>query len=291
MTFSSSECITWLALFITISITIVTVNLLSIVLFITNRSLRTRAMYLVINLTIADMFVGGFSHFVLFGFLSLYSCDIVKMNLSPKLNVIIAFLFLWFPLTSLTNIAVISLDRMHATIRPFRHRLIKKWVYGVTIAGVWVSAAMVSTAVLILEVYVYGKEFLYLLQSYCFLCLLVICVSYSSIVVKFLCGAHPQHHGAVRRQGKLTVTLFIMTIVSLLMWLPHAVVIFLPSSKFLSFQESSRLNYSLNSLVLMNSLVNPIVYTIRIPEFRKALLVLFKRQQRQNADVIHLHVR
>ena len=116
-------------------------------------------------------------------------------------------------------------------------------------------------------------------------------VSYSSIVVKFLCGAHPQHHGAVRRQGKLTVTLFIMTIVSLLMWLPHAVFIFLPSSKFLSFQESSRLNYSLNSLVLMNSLVNPIVYTIRIPEFRKALLVLFKRQQRQNADVIHLHVR
>ena len=288
MTFSSSECLTWMALFITISITIVTVNLLSIVLFITNRSLRTRAMYLVINLTIADMFVGGFSSLYL---LLLLECDIWEIHLTLGLTIIIEFLCIWFPLTSLTNIAVISLERMHATIRPFRHRLIKKWVYGVTIAGVWVSAAMVSTVILILEVYVYGKEFLYLLQSYCFLCLLVICVSYSSIVVKFLCGAHPQHHGAVRRQGKLTVTLFIMTIVSLLMWLPHAVFIFLPSSKFLSFQESSRLNYSLNSLVLMNSLVNPIVYTIRIPEFRKALLLLFKRQQRQNADVIHLHVR
>ena len=288
MTFSSSECLTWMALFITISITIVTVNLLSIVLFITNRSLRTRAMYLVINLTIADMFVGGFSSLYL---LLLLECDIWEIHLTLGLTIIIEFLCIWFPLTSLTNIAVISLDRMHATIRPFRHRLIKKWVYGVTIAGVWVSAAMVSTAILILEVYVYGKEFIYLLQSYCFLCLLVICVSYSSIVVKFLCGAHPQDHGAVRRQGKLTVTLFIMTIVSLLMWLPHAVFIFLPSSKFLSFQESSRLNYSLNSLVLMNSLVNPIVYTIRMPEFRRALLVLFKRQQRQNADVIHLHVR
>ena len=288
MTFSSSECLTWMALFITISITIVTVNLLSIVLFITNRSLRTRAMYLVINLTIADMFVGGFSRLYL---LLLLECDIWEIHLTLGLTIIIEFLCIWFPLTSLTNIAVISLERMHATIRPFRHRLIKEWVYGVTIAGVWVSAAMVSTAILILEVYVYGKEFIYLLQSYCFLCLLVICVSYSSIVVKFLCGAHPQHHGAVRRQGKLTVTLFIMTIASLLMWLPHAVFIFLPSSKFLSFQESSRLNYSLNSLVLMNSLVNPIVYTIRIPEFWKALLLLFKRQRRQNADVIHLHVR
>ena len=110
---------------------------------------------------------------------------------------------------------------MHATIRPVRHRLIKKWVYGVTIAGVWVLAAMLSTALLILRQY--RKErphHLYLWQSYCCLCLLVICVSYSSIVVKFLCGAHPQHHGADNRQRKLTVTLFIMTIVSLLMWLP-----------------------------------------------------------------------
>ena len=289
MTFSSSECITWLALFITISITIITVNLLSIVLFITNRSLRTRTMYLVINLTIVDMFVGGFSSLY---HLLLLECDIWEIHLTLGLTIIIEFRCIWFPLTSLTNIALISLERMHATIRPFRHRLIKKWVYGVTIAGVWVLAAMVSTAASILRQY--GEEFshhLYLLQSYCFLFLFVICVSYSSIVVKFLCGAHPQHHGAANRQRKLTVTLFIMTIVSLLMWLPHAVFIFLPSSKFLSFQESSRLNYSLNSLVLMNSLVNPIVYTIRIPEFRKALLVLFKRQQRQNADVIHLHVR
>ena len=32
-------------------------------------------------------------------------------------------------------LTVTSLDRMHAIIRPFRHRLIKKWAYRVTIAG------------------------------------------------------------------------------------------------------------------------------------------------------------
>ena len=261
--------------------------------FYKNRSLRTRAMYLVINLTVADMFVGGFSHFFLFQCLSKHSCDIVKMNLSQELNVIINFLFPWFPLTSLTNIAVISLDRMHATIRPFRHRLIKKRVYGVTIAGVWVLATIVSIVSLVLKLY--GKEYsyhFYFWQSYCCLCLFVICVSYSSIVVKFLCGAHPQHHGAANRQKKLTVTLFIMTIVSLLMWLPHAVFTFLYQTgiiKFLSIQEVVRLDFSLKILYFMNSLVNPIVYTIRIPEFRKALLVLLKRQRRQNAQVIPLH--
>ena len=255
-------------------------------------------MYLVINLTVADMFVGGFSSFYLFVLYSLYSCDIVKMNVSLEMAWIIFFLYFWFPLTSLTNIAVISLDRMHATIRPFRHRLIKKWVYGVTIAGVWVLAAIISTASALLAEY-WGKwsYHIYVWQSWCCLCLIVICVSYSSIAVKFLCGAHPQHHGAASRQRKLTVTLFIMTIVSLLMWLPHAAIaIFIHSSASswmsrLSPEESFRLNYSLKVLFVMNSLVNPIVYAIRILEFRKSLLALLKCQQGRNANVFHLHAR
>ena len=103
-------------------------------------------MYLVINLTIADMFVRGFSHFSLFVTL-LYLRDIVQFpHLTLELSLTTGFLFVWFPLTSLTNIAVISLDQMHATIRPYtahRHRLIKKWVYEVTIAVlVWVFPAM-----------------------------------------------------------------------------------------------------------------------------------------------------
>ena len=125
----SSYYITWLAVFLTMSIAIETVNLLSIVLFLKNRSLRTRAMYLVISLTVADMLVGGLSHFFLFVTL-LYLCDIVQFpHLTLELTLTTGFLFVWFPLTSLTNIAVISLDQMHATIRPYsalKHRLIRK---------------------------------------------------------------------------------------------------------------------------------------------------------------------
>ena len=292
MILSSFECITWFAVILTVSVAIVTVNLLLIVLFRKNRSLRTRAMYLVINLTVADMFVGGFSNFYLFANLD-FICDIAKMNLSLHLVRTAEFLIYWPTLTSLTNIAAISLDRMFATICPFRYRVVKKWVYGVTIAGVWVLAAMVSTATVIHGQY--GKEWsyhFYLWQSYCCLCLFVICVSYSCIFVKFLCGAHRPHHGAASRQRKLTITLFIMTIVSLLMWLPYAVATFLyfqSSLKFLSLQESFRLEYSLKILYFMNSLVNPIVYAIRMPEFRKALLLLFKCQQRRNNNIIPLH--
>ena len=294
---SSSECITWFAVVLIVSLAIVTVNLLSIILFIKNSDLRTRGMYLVINLTVADTLVGAISSLQFLGFSS------TKCKNANSLNVrftwegymITWFIFYWFPLTSLTNITVISLDRMHATFRPFRHRVIKKWVYGVTISVVWVLAAMISTAIMMLLLF--DKEwshYRYLWPSYSLLCLFVICACYASIIVKICCGARPQHHGAARRQRKLTVTLLIMTIVSLLLWLPFAVATFVyyttDSIRSLSYTKRMRLNTSLLLLFYTNSFVDPVVYTIRMPEYRKALLLLFTLRQRKNAAVI-LHAR
>ena len=290
---SSSECITWFAVVLVVSVAIVTVNLLSIILFIKNSDLRTRGMYLVINLTVANTLVGVISSLQFLSFSST-KCKNAN-NLNVRFNweryMITSFLFHWFPLTSLTNITVISLDRMHATFRPFRHRVIKKWVYGVTICVVWVLAGMISTAIMMLLLF--DKESLRLQclsQSYSLLCLFVICACYASIIVKICCGARPQHHGAARRQRKLTVTLLIMTIVSLLLWLPFAVATFVyhatDSIRSLSYTKITRLNTSLLLLFCTNSFVNPVIYTIRMPEFRKALLLLFTLRQRQNAAAV-----
>ena len=292
---SSPECITWFAAFLTMSVAIVTANLLSITIFIKNRTLRSRSMYLFINLTVADMLFGGISSSnILFPEMG---CKILNVRLTWEGDNIVSFIFYWFLLTSLTNITVISLDRMHATFRPFRHRVIKKRVYGVTMSVVWVLAAMISTAIMMLNFF--GKEWShhqYFWQSYCLLCLFVICACYASIIVKICRGARPQHHGAARRQRKLTETLLIMTIVSLLLWLPYAVATFVyyttDSIRSLSLTKRTRLNSSLLLLFYTNSFVNPVVYTIRMPEFRKALLLLFTRRQRQNAAaVIPLHAR
>ena len=295
---SSSECITWFAVVLVVSIAIVTVNLLSIILFIKNSDLRTRGMYLVINLTVAYTLVGVISSLKFLRLLSNECKNAYSLNvrLNWEGNIITLFLFTWFPLTSLTNITVISLDRMHATFRPFRHRVIKKWVYGVTISVVWVLAGMISTAIMMLLLF--DKEwshYQYLWPSYSLLCLFVICACYASIIVKICCGARPQHHGAARWQRKLTVTLLIMTIVSLLLWLPFAVATFVYYTtdriRSLSYTKRTRLNMLLLLLFCTNSFVNPVVYTVRMPEFRKALLLLFTRRQRQNAAVIPLRAR
>ena len=290
---SSSECITWFAAVLIVSVAIVTVNLLSIILFIKNSDLRTRGMYLVINLTVAYTLVGVISSLKFLRLLSNECKNAYSLNvrLNWEGDMMTLFLFTWFPLTSLTNITVISLDRMHATLRPFRHRVIKKWVYGVTISVVWVLAGMISTAIFMLKLFDKERSHRqFLWQSYCLLCLFVICACYASIIVKICCGARPQHHGAARRQRKLTVTLLIMTIVSLLLWLPFAVAAFAyyttDSIRSLSYTKRMRLNMSLLLLFCTNSFVNPVVYTVRMPEFRKALLLLFTRRQRQNAAAV-----
>ena len=285
MIISSSECNIWFAVFLIESVAIVAVNILSIILFMKHRNLRTRAMFLVINLTIADMLVGGFSSIPLFKLLGL-GCDIVNISLTKN---VIFFFFHWFLLSSLTSIAAISLDQLHATFRPLRHRVIKTWVYGATIAGVWVLTAIVSTAIRIVGLLGEGgSHSFYLWQSYNCLCLFFICVSYASIVVKCLYGTHPQHHGAGSRQRKLTVTLFIMTIVSLMMWLPYVIATFVyyKTTRMESYQTKLRVQYSLLVFLHINSLANPIVYTVRMPRFRKALLTLFNCRQKQNVAII-----
>ena len=105
--------------------------------------------------------------------------------------------------------------------------------------------------------------------------------------LKFRFRAYPQRHcAAALRQRKLTVTLFITTLVSLLLWLPYNIYLLVAWStdilNSLSFQELFDLEYSLRFLFYANSLVNPILYTIRMPDFKKALLSLFRRHQREN---------
>ena len=275
MYFSSSECIIWVTVFAAEFLAIVIVNLLSIIVFIKNKSLRTRRMYLVISLTVADILAGGLSGSVfLFKVPAWKSCDFEEVY--PVV-----------PLISLTNITVISLERMHATFRPFRHRLIKRWVYVVAIAVVWVFpgiAAGLEKERKILKICV---NFLW--EAHSILCLFVVFASYTSIFLKFRFRAHPQRHFAANlRQKKLTVTLFITTLVSLLMWLPYNIFKFLSiTSNGISHSTTRLLNADLFFVLLFfaNSLVNPILYTVRIPEFKKALFSLLRRQQRQNVAI------
>ena len=141
--FPKPECLTWLTIYFTLSFTTAAFNAITIVVFIKHRNLRNRSAYLIINLAVADMLVGGFSIIDLsysYGQICNIKSDSGRII---YLRIAIAFLFLVY---SLANVTAISLEHVHATFWPFKHRVIKKRVYNVIIAATWITAGSMSLA-------------------------------------------------------------------------------------------------------------------------------------------------
>ena len=146
--------------------------------------------------------------------------------------------------------------------------------------AVWVTAGLSSTISFVkvnLDALLEFSPFFYISYlSFYSLCLFVILVSYTSIAIKIMCGNQPQHHGATNRERKLTKTLIIATVASLLLTLPYIIFLFLSSLS--DTIPSNSTWFLLNSFFILlsraNSLINPVLYTFRIPEFRRALFSL-----------------
>ena len=59
--FSLPWCISSLVVIVALSITTVTLNIITTIVFIKNRELRKRSKYLLISLAVVNMLVGGFN--------------------------------------------------------------------------------------------------------------------------------------------------------------------------------------------------------------------------------------
>ena len=279
----SSECIARLTVFGIEAVAIVTLNALTIIVYLKERSLRKRSMYLVINQAFADMFTGAsiFIHFPIWA----YDFELWTINplLSEELIVRIWVLATVSPTASLVNLEAISLERAHATFRPFKHRLVKKKIFGAVAAIVWITAGAISIGMIsqFVRNSLFAKRSIFsiLFYSFALSCLLTIIVSYSCIAIKIVCGAQPHHRSATSRGRKLTKTLFIVTVVSLLLTLPFFIVYL---CLFLQLYTSIPFHLGLSSYFMFyaNSLVNPFLYTVRIPEFRRALLSILRCRSR-----------
>ena len=163
---SLSECIPWMTVGLAESVAIVTLNLCTIIVFVKNRNLRKRSTYLVIHLAVIDMFIGGVVAFDLSNLFGVM-CNLWVWHLIDHGTIIfIVVLVRLFPIGSLTNITIIALERVHATFFPFRHRVLKKWVYGLIIAVVWVTSGLVSVSSTLFLVFVGIPHGIYLLYPF-----------------------------------------------------------------------------------------------------------------------------
>ena len=257
----------WSEVFIGELILIVIINAFTLIAFARNRHLRKRTTYLIINLTVADLLVGAVT-----GPLEASGRDFKLGHGFSWQEFSVLTSGLIFPLASQANLSLISLERLHATLFPFRHCLIEKWLYFKVIIGSWMITLLMACMMAVLEM-LESATFPYAFLCYTCLTLLIITVSNVIITIKVKNNPLPHHFGAVASERKLSVTLSIVTVVSILTILPTSIwaLICQYMLNYMSGAAFNPMNKTVTLFYYANSIVNPLIYAIRMQEFRKAV--------------------
>ena len=292
---SPLKCIPWLAVLGTECLTIVILNVIIIIAFVKQRQPQRRSKYLIIHQTMVDLLV-GLVHGPLMIEWCGSICDLWEYHRSfiTWLRMLETVLGFQVYQVSFLNLAIISLERVHATFRPFKHRFIKKWVYGVIITVIWlVPTVMNSISSGIVPLTFFFAYYAIIVFAFYFTVLFVVVVCYTSICLKVRCNHPRQHCAAGVRERKLTGTLFLVTFGSLITFLPRIAVGGFWASileSVSSFYDRLSFNYLMviATFVVANSLINPIIYAIRMPEVRTSILVIIFRRARNPINPINI---
>ena len=260
----------WIAVWLTQFIMVFIINAFTLVVFARSRYLRRRNTYLITNLTVADLLIAAVSgpETIL-----LYIRD---KNLEKGFGVLYLLISDMCWIASLGNLVLISLERLHATLYPFRHCLLGKSFYYKIIIFSWFGALTLACAVQIIRMNDVPLSDRYPWIIYVFLTLAVLTISYVIIMSKFLRKAHVQQLGSVMSaERKLSVTLFIVSAASILTLLPWVIIICISinSDRYLWIKFTPMKIAS--TFYHLNSILNPVIYAIRLTEFRRASKELF----------------
>ena len=176
-------------------------------------------------------------------------------------------------IASLGNLVLISLERLHATLYPFKHCLVRKGIYHKIIIFSWFGALYLACGLQISRMIDVPLADRYPWVIYICLTLAVLITSYVIIMSKFIRKAQVQQLGSAER--KLSGTLFIVSAASTLTLLPWVIIICIAISsdrylwiKFTPMKIASTFYH-------LNSILNPVIYAIRLPGFWRPLKEVF----------------
>lgn len=272
---SLEELITWCVFNGLIAFGAIFGNMLVIVAFIRYKRLRTRTNYFIVGLSFADLIVGLIS-------IPMWMAIIITVWLKTtqwmEHEIYRSYLALDYfsGVLSILHLMLVSLERLYAIGWPVKHRVSFKKNYLVALAITWlVALATFTLFVPKKEVTIIPRFFVLLILF--FVALVVILVTYFAIWWIVSYREHGTNYWTPNKEVKLAVILFSVSILFVSAWMPFIVmniVAYLCSTCLMS----TTLVYFSKLLHYSNSMVNPIVYSFRMPEFKKAFICIIKRQ-------------
>ena len=275
---SKAEDIALCTAYILSFVFIVVGNLVTIVLFAVSRGLRKRSLFLVINMAFADLMLGTISlpiYIYSFG----RTLQLWKGGWSMTLSSFYMIVDTFFSQASLISAAFISGERFYAIYWPFKHRRLSMRAYLTIACTAWALTLLITTLLSTSHFSFSYKRTMYSWMPCVLILTFIICGCNIGIWRKFRPGniaSRQQNRNS--QHNRLTKTLLFVSMVVLVSWLPLIILNCL--IYVFDVQIPWKCYYLVNVINYSNSFVNPVVYALRIPEFRETLkLCCLKRSE------------
>ena len=272
-------------------------NAFTIFVFWKKRLSLQRTSYLLLNLAVVDLLVGVMELISLATRWAPYlfpaeNQDDDAMHFSWPW--FLSSLVVLLSSSSVISLAIISMERVYAVLWPLRHRTLNTNVYLGGIFFVWAGGIFAGVLFNLRVLRVVDSVPATLAINIPFLFALF-AVGASYIVIRnrlrrTLPIFESQNRKNVERNIKLSKTLFIVIGASLICWLPstllYIVVRLCPNC--ISYPVERLIMLIVTVLHLANSVVNPVLYSYRMPMFKEALRKLFRIQGHRENEQLQL---
>ena len=260
---------------------IVAGNFLTISLFAKEKKLRKKSLLLVVNMAFADLILGAvclplYVYLYIGPMYRLWKWDTSYITLSIGWDVTDTT----FSQASLISAVFIALERFYAIYWPLKHRTLSTKAYYITIVIIWTLALLVSAVFNLVKYLISDKAAIYAWMSFPLLFLFIVCGCNIGIYRTFhKRKVSSQQGNRVSQTQRLTATLLLVSSTSLMSWLPLVTANYLFYVQNITTPKRCLIYDIINILNYSNCFLNSVVYSLRILEFRQALVFCLTRRR------------
>ena len=257
-------------------------NLLVIAAFATTKSLQKKTYLLLISLAVADLLIGAvavpmYIHVIGGAVTKWWELDSHVIHTQTSIEIFCSYASIFF-------LVAIALERLYAALSPLNHGNVKTWAYYIVIASIWAMALLLGILSFLREDHVGAASeggVFWLIMVLLALSMFTLVIAYGIIAVILLTSSSRDKSDDFEK--RMAVTLLILTVIFIVTWLPFKVINYIfyldPQTK-LSCAENDfaclyHAIYSTKLLHYFNSIVNPIVYALRVKDFRNGVRRIF----------------
>ncbi|XP_068743098.1 octopamine receptor beta-2R-like [Montipora capricornis] len=251
-------------------------NLMVVTAFFINDKLRTVTNYFVVGLAIADIMVGAISVPLWMYRLKAYASPTGNENFKG-VETFYRTMDSFAGISSILHLMAISMERYFCVGWAVKHRNTPKYVYYIALFMVWLVSALAACVKLIIPSIKPKDRALVTPVVFFLLPLTIIVVAYAAIwkIATTRMNNNPSKR-SLKREIRTATTIAFVIGFFLVAWTPFFVTLITVNyCTKCPFNWSALIFYKF--LHYSNSSINPIVYGVRIPEFRKTFKFIIKR--------------